>query len=102
MPDAAHDATQISTRLPQFLFQYEAHQTQLVLFWRSQEERFVAFLNMIINDLYTLDHGFDGLTETDSSRASRTQRTHLENSWKILFLENSACARGAARVRALI
>ena len=54
----------IITQILKFLFSYKVHQDNVVKFWRSEQEKFIAFLNMLINDLiYTLDHGFDGLTE---------------------------------------
>lgn len=54
----------IITQILKFLFSYKVHQDNLVLFWKSEQEKFIGFLNMLINDLiYTLDHGFDGLTE---------------------------------------
>ena len=55
--------TKISMIL-KFLFCYKVHQDNLLKFWQTQKEKFISFLNMLINDLiYSLDHGFDGLTE---------------------------------------
>eukprot|EP01083_Nonionella_stella_P061089 159270_1 len=54
----------IITRILKFLFAYRVHQENLIRFWENAKDKFIAFLNMLINDLiYTLDHGFDGLTE---------------------------------------
>jgi len=54
----------IITQILKFLFKYKVHQNNVVSFWQSEHEKFISFLNMLINDLiYTLDHGFDGLTQ---------------------------------------
>ena len=69
------------TKILKFLFHYKIHQNNLSLFYQNKPDKFIAFLNMLINDLiYTLDHGFDGLSEIRQIESEPEPATNDNNS----------------------